>query len=138
MIKVTSSIQVPLEELEFSFARSSGPGGQNVNKVNSKAIMKWRIDEAAFVPSDVIERFKTSYGNQINKDGFVVISSETYRDQHRNIQDCKDKLAAMLKAVALPPKPRKRTKPSKGQIEVRLQQKHQRAEKKQRRQKPDF
>jgi len=138
MIVVGGSIKIPDEELEFSFARSSGPGGQNVNKVNSKAIMKWQIDDADYVPAAVIKRFKDSYGNQINKLGEVVISSDTYRDQARNVQDCKDKLTAMLQAIAKPPKKRRPTKPSRSQKEARLKGKKEQKEKKQRRQRIDY
>ena len=138
MIIINASIQVPDDELEFTFARSSGPGGQNVNKVNSKAVLKWSIDDADHVPASVIARFKAAFANQINKDGKVVIASDAYRDQARNIQDCKDKLTTMLKAVARPPKPRKKTKPTKAQKETRLKQKRQQAEKKQQRQKIQY
>ena len=68
-------------EIEFQFARSSGPGGQNVNKVNSQAQLFWKIDESAALHSDVIRRLKSREANRITKDGVLRINSQRYRDQ---------------------------------------------------------
>lgn len=136
MLDVTPAIQIPESELRFSFARSSGPGGQNVNKVSSKAILHWPVATSPSIPDDVRERFLASYGSRVTNEGEVVITSERYRDQPRNVQDCLDKLREMLLAVAKPPRRRRKTKPTKGSIERRLQSKREKSEKKERRRSP--
>ena len=107
-------LRVPLEELEVTYARSSGPGGQNVNKVNSKCVMKWNIVATSAISADVKKRFMAVFGNRINLEGFVVLSSDSFRDQKRNQQDCVEKLQEMLLRVAHPPKARKASKPTAG------------------------
>jgi len=136
MLDVTPAIQIPESELRFSFARSSGPGGQNVNKVSSKAILHWPVATSPSIPDDVRERFLARYGSRVTNEGEVVITSERYRDQPRNVQDCLDKLREMLLAVAKPPRRRRKTKPTKGSIERRLQSKREKSEKKERRRSP--
>ena len=112
--EVTQRIQVPRDEFRFRFARSQGPGGQNVNKVNTKATLRWLILENETLPAEVRNRFIAKYRNRITKEGELVITSQRYRDQARNIQDCLDKLRKLLLEVARPPTPRKVTKPTKG------------------------
>lgn len=123
MLEVTPTIRIPLEEFEWSFARSGGPGGQNVNKVSSKAILRWPFEASPSVPDDVKARFRTAYGNRLTTEGDLVLSSEATRDQGRNRDDCLAKLAAMLLAAATPPKLRRRTKPSKASKRRRVEDK---------------
>ncbi len=130
---VTHRLRIPLAEFEFRFARSSGPGGQNVNKVNSKALLRWPIVSSASLPDAVRERFRQRFGNRITTEGDLLISSQRYRDQARNVDDCLEKLRAMLAAVASPPVRRKRTRRSRASIERRLGAKRRRAEKKENR-----
>ena len=112
MLRVSPRIQVPPTEFDFSFARSSGPGGQNVNKVNSKATLRWRPAQSASLPVDVKERFLHRHGNRLTTEGELVIHSQRYRDQGRNVTDCLEKLRSMILAVAVPPKKRRPTKPT--------------------------
>ena len=128
---VNSRLRIPLAEFEFRFARSSGPGGQNVNKVNSKALLRWPILASASLPDVVRQRFRERYGNRITTDGDLLISSQRYRDQARNVDDCLEKLRAMLASAAAPPVRRKRTRPSRTSIERRLGAKRRQSEKKQ-------
>lgn len=119
-MKITERLFIPEGELEFSFARSGGPGGQNVNKVSSKAILKWNIDANTSIPEAVKARFRSSFANRIATDGNVVVASDEYRDQPRNIENCREKLAQMLASVEKPPKPRRATKPTRASKERRL------------------
>ncbi len=107
MLTVNARIQIPLTEFQFSFARSGGPGGQNVNKVSSKAIMTWDVENSPSIPSDVRSRFMARYGKRITKEGMLQITSQRYRDQARNIEDCQNKLAELILAIAEPPVKRK-------------------------------
>jgi len=133
MLEVTPQICIPLAEVGFTFARSSGPGGQNVNKVNSKATLHWPVVATASLTEDVRSRFVAAFGGQINKQGELVMHSQRFRDQERNIEDCLDKLRAMLLRVAQPPKPRKKTRPSRAAKQRRLNDKKARSEVKSRR-----
>jgi len=120
MLKVTQDIQIPLREFEFSYARSPGPGGQNVNKVNSKAVLKWKVGSTKHLPFGVRQRFVAKYKRRISKNGELVLSSHRFRDQGRNVADCLSKLREMIESVRLAPKPRKKTKPSKRSKQRRL------------------
>jgi ribosome-associated protein len=113
MLEVTAHIRIPLDEFEWSFARSGGPGGQNINKVASKAILRWKFASSPSVPGDVKARFRARFPSRITTDGEVVIASELTRDQGRNREDCLEKLAAMLRSAAVAPKVRRPTKPSR-------------------------
>ena len=115
-MQIAANIHVDESELRFSFARSGGPGGQNVNKVNSKAILHWSIADAPGVPDDVKQRFAAQYGGRINKLGEVVLDCDESRSQHANREAVIERLKGMLLAVAKPPKPRKKSRPSKSAL----------------------
>jgi ribosome-associated protein len=119
----TPRIRIPLAEFAMSFARSSGPGGQNVNKVNSKAVLRWSVLNSPSLPEQVRERFAVQYRSRITIGGELVIDSEEHRDQPSNIEACYDKVAAMIAAVAVPPKIRRATKPTKGSQRRRVEDK---------------
>ena len=108
---ITNRIQIPEGELHFSYARSSGPGGQNVNKVNSKAVLHW---SPANLPERVRERFVQAH--RLTTEGDIVIMSDRFRDRLRNQEDCLEKLKAMILAAAIEPKIRKKTKPSRSSL----------------------
>ena len=138
MLEVNSQIQIPDSEFTFSFSRSGGPGGQNVNKVCSKAQMSWDITNSPSIPEDVRERFLLRYPRRITKDGMLMMTSQRYRDQGRNTQDCLNKLAELLLNVAVAPTKRKPTGPSRGAKQRRLQDKHVRSDRKQGRRRPSL
>ena len=138
VLVVNARIQIPHDEFRFSFARSSGPGGQNVNKLNTKAVLRWPITSSSSLPDDVRQRFLTQFRSRVTSDGEFVISSQQFREQGRNVSDCLEKLRAMLASVAVAPRKRKRTKPSRGSIERRLQAKRKLAHKKQERRRGEW
>ena len=113
MLEVTPTIRIPLDEFEWSFARSGGPGGQNVNKVASKAVLRWHFASSPSIPEEVKSRFRERFPSRITTEGELVLASELTRDQGRNREDCLEKLAAMLRTAAVRPKVRRPTKPSK-------------------------
>lgn len=123
MLEVNATIRIPLDEFEWSFARSGGPGGQNVNKVASKAVLRWNFDGSPSVPDDVKARFRERFPSRLTIGGEVVLSSELTRDQGRNRDDCLEKLAEMLRSAAVRPKIRRATKPSNGSKRRRLEAK---------------
>lgn len=114
------AVALPLSELHFSFARSSGPGGQNVNKVESKAVLRWDVGASRAVPAAVRARFRTRFASRISAEGVLMVTSQRHRERERNVADCLAKLGAMLAEVAKPEKPRRPTRPTRGAKERRL------------------
>lgn len=135
MLEITKDFSIPLSEIELTYARSSGPGGQNVNKVSSKAILRWDLIHCANLDPDTIARFQELYPSYLTKDGEVVIMSQQSRDAPKNRLACLDKLRSMLINAMKKKKPRIPTKPTKGSIRRRLEEKARNAEKKDRRKK---
>lgn len=99
---------IPYSEFSFSFARSSGPGGQNVNKVNSKAILKWNLNKSSSLTDDQRVKLKTKL--KLNAEGELIIMSDRFRDQGQNKDDCIKKFYELLKTAFHEPKKRKKTK----------------------------
>lgn len=135
-MNISPRIVIPDDELQWSFARSSGPGGQNVNKVNSKAILHWNILASTALPDDVRARFLALYGNRVNDRGEVVISCQTSRDQPKNVEEVRQRLTVMLQSVVKAPKVRRATKPSYSSKVKRLEGKKTNSTKKQNRRSP--
>ena len=127
-IEAGRGIRIQLREIRFQFARSGGPGGQNVNKVSSKAILRWPVGDSTSLPDDVRERFRARFARRITRDGVLVISSQRYRDQGRNLADCLERMRVMLDEVAAAPTPRRRTRPGRAARARRLENKRARSE----------
>lgn len=136
MLDVNEKIKIRLKELDFSYARSPGPGGQNVNKVNSKAILKWAVEHSEALPAPVRARFLKKYARRISHEGMLVVTSHRFRDQGRNVADCLNKLREMILSVAEEPKTRKKTKMPRGVKLRRLENKKRKSATKRTRQTP--
>ena len=134
MLQVTDGIAIPDAEFAWQYARSGGPGGQNVNKVESKATLRWALGASTSVPDAVKGRLRAAHPARVTTDGEFLVSSQRYRDQERNRADCLEKLAAMVRAAATPPTPRKKTRPTKASKLRRLAEKKHQSERKARRQ----
>ena len=127
MFDVNRRLHIPDEEFHWSYARSSGPGGQNVNKVASKAVLRWDVANTPSLPRDVKARLKIQQANRITTEGVLIITSQQHRDQERNRQDCLEKLRSMIRQAAIAPKKRRPTRPTRGSQERRLHAKKRRA-----------
>jgi len=127
MLEVNDRVRIPDEEFSWTFVRSGGPGGQNVNKVASKAVLRWNVVASPNLPDDIKNRLRQQQSRRITGDGDFLITSQRYRDQERNRLDCLEKLGDMLRAAAVKPKVRRKTKPSRGSRERRLAAKKRRS-----------
>ncbi|MBI1348997.1 aminoacyl-tRNA hydrolase [bacterium] len=133
---VSPRLTISSGEWDWNFTRGSGPGGQNVNKVNSKAILRWRPVTSPALSEGVRQRFLSRYSSRLTNEGELIIESEEFRDQPQNIRRCLEKLREMLQPVLTPPKIRRPTKPTKGSQRRRLQDKQRRSDTKQGRKSP--
>jgi ribosome-associated protein len=130
LLRITPRISIPRSEIHFTFVRSSGPGGQNVNKVASKAVLRWSAKDSVSLPQSVLGRLLVRCGRQVNDRGELVLSSQRYRDQSRNVADCLEKLRDLVAEASVIPKKRKRTRVPRSSKEARLKQKRVTGEKK--------
>ncbi|MDA9840251.1 alternative ribosome rescue aminoacyl-tRNA hydrolase ArfB [Rubripirellula sp.] len=133
-LRVTTRLLISEKEFQISTARSSGPGGQNVNKLNTKATLRWSPSKCEQMPAAWKQRFLESYRTRITREGEIVLHSDRYRDQKKNIHDVRQRLVRMLLGCQHPPKKRTPTVPTKGSQRRRLQNKREHSEKKARRQ----
>jgi ribosome-associated protein len=136
MLEINDHIRIPEEEFSWSFVRSGGPGGQNVNKVSSKAVLRWNVGASPSLPDDVKARFLAGQHRRITGAGDLVLTSQRYRDQDRNRQDCLEKLRDLVLRATVVPRARKKKKPSRASRERRLAEKRHRAATKTTRRKP--
>ncbi|MFN2196318.1 MAG: alternative ribosome rescue aminoacyl-tRNA hydrolase ArfB [Anaerolineales bacterium] len=138
MIEVTPTLAIPESELQFDFIRSSGPGGQNVNKVATGVQLRFNVSAAATLPDDVKQRLHRLAGKRINAEGELIIEARRYRSQEKNRSDAVQRLVALLQSAAEKPKKRKKTKPTAAAREKRLSDKKKRGElKRERRTRPE-
>ena len=126
--------KIPSSELELSFSRSSGAGGQNVNKVNTKATLHWNVLDNTTLPRDIHQRFINKYSKRLSVEGILTLNSQRHRSQNLNTADVIEKLHGMIDSVSVAPKQRKATKPTRSAVMKRLSEKKVHGEKKKGRQ----
>lgn len=123
LLRVTDAIAIDEAELEERFVLSSGPGGQNVNKVASAVELRFDTAHSSALVDEVRARLKTLAGRRMTKDGVLILQGNRFRDQQRNREDVRARLIDLVARAAVAPKPRKRTKPSRAAKEKRLKEK---------------
>ena len=128
MISITPTIALSEDEIEENFIRSPGAGGQKVNKTASSVQLRFDARHSPALSSAVYLRLKTLAGRRMNKDGVIVITANQFRTQEQNRKDARDRLVAMIRESAEPPKYRRATKPSKKAKAKRVDIKKQRGE----------
>ena len=137
MIEVTDLISLGDDEVRLEFVQSSGPGGQNVNKVASKAQL--RFDTNSFsLPEDVRSRLRQIAKKRISDDGILLIEARRYRTQDQNRADAINRLVGLIRKAAEKPKTRRSTRPTEASIQKRLESKRRRSETKQQRHRIDL
>lgn len=137
MLVINDRIAIPIEEFQFAFARSGGPGGQNVNKVASKVTLRWLPGASPSLPADVRDRLLRAVAPRLTTAGELLVRSQRTRDQGLNVQDCLEKVRQLVQAAAVPPRPRRPTRPTAASVRRRRQAKAQRSAAKRLRRAPE-
>ena len=133
MLMVSRSLRIPENELEERFVRSSGPGGQNVNKVATAVQLRFDVLRSPSLSEEVRDRLLKIEKNRITVDGILIIEARRYRTQERNRQDARERLVKAIRKAVVPPKPRKATRPTRAANLKRLEDKRRRSERKRQR-----
>jgi ribosome-associated protein len=136
MIAINDDLTLDEREIGETFIRASGPGGQNVNKVASAAQLRFDARNSPSLPEPVRVRLVRLAGKRATQDGVIVITAQRFRSQERNRDDARERLVALIRRAAEPPKPRRRTRPGAAQREARLTAKSRRASLKRQRRPP--
>jgi ribosome-associated protein len=129
-LRIDAQLLIPASDLEIEAVRSSGPGGQNVNKVSTKVELRFDLRGTAALGPSTKARLRALAGKRVDAEGRIRIISQRTRDQSRNRQDALDKLANMIRQALIPPKPRKPTRPTRASRARRLDDKRRQSSKK--------
>ena len=127
-MRITHDITIRDDEIRLEFVRSSGPGGQNVNKVATAAQLRFDVLASPSLGEDVKRRLARLAGNRINAQGELVIDARRFRSQTRNRRDAEKRLAEWIRRAAVPPKRRRKTRPTAASKRRRLEQKRRRGD----------
>jgi ribosome-associated protein len=137
MLKIDDRLSIPLDEFRWEFTRSGGPGGQNVNKVNSKVQLRWRPGESPSLPPAVRARLLALVGSRLTADGELLVSSQETRDQSRNLDACLAKVRDLVRLALKPPRIRRPTQPTHASQIRRIEAKARRSKTKLGRRRPE-
>jgi ribosome-associated protein len=127
MIRVTDQIAIDEREIEESFIRASGPGGQNVNKLATAVQLRFDVRRSPSLPNDVSVRLQRLAGRRLTNDGVLIITAQRFRTQERNRADAQERLVDLVRQATVAPKPRRPTRPSKAVKRKRLDSKKRRS-----------
>jgi ribosome-associated protein len=134
---IAPGLSVPAQYLEWSAVRSSGPGGQNVNKVASKVVLRFDFERCGVLAPDVRFRLRRLAENRLDAEGRIAIAAQSERDQPRNLARALERLAQLIRAALVRPRPRKATRPTAGSRVRRLNDKRHQSQKKSQRGRPE-
>lgn len=126
MISVTPGIALDENEIELSFIRASGPGGQNVNKVSTAVQLRFDVLRSTSLPPGVRERLRVLAGKRVSREGVLIITAHRFRSQDQNRRDAIERLVALIQQAAVPRKTRRATRPTRSSRERRLEGKRHR------------
>ena len=135
-IEVNEHVRIPAHEVELSYARSGGPGGQHVNKTSSKVLLRWSPKASAALRDDDRARILEKLAARLTDDGELLVTSERHREQSRNVDDAVERLVTILREALQRPRKRRKTRPTAASKRRRLDAKRRRGETKRRRRRP--
>ncbi len=133
MIVITDHISLDENELQWDFVRSSGPGGQNVNKVATAAQLRFDVLKSPHLSEEIKRRIRQAAGRRMTADGVLIITARRFRYQERNREDALERLVVLIRQAAVPPKRRIKTRPSQSAREERIREKKLKGDRKQKR-----
>jgi ribosome-associated protein len=134
-LSITPNLTISGSDLEVELSRSGGAGGQHVNKTETRVRLRFKLDACAVLFDEVKERIRKAHPSQVTTEGELLIVCASHRSQHRNLEEARERLAAIIKNALRRPKKRKSTRPSRASKERRLESKRQRSSVKKKRQK---
>lgn len=124
---INDKVEIPLSELVYTASRSSGPGGQHVNTSDTRIQVRWNVKDSSALDETERARLLKMLASRLTEAGDLILAGDSHRSQRRNREDVTQRLATMVREALIPPKPRRKTRPTRASKEKRLDEKRQKS-----------